>query len=113
VQCELIVPDFSADFALLGTLGLLDPVVQAKVKITKTDEELRTLIPPDRLLSFLGGDVESGYRWIPPSESENDLLKDKLGKEKQWSAFRGLAERFERATKHWIQSGSQPTAIEL
>ncbi|OAV87186.1 hypothetical protein PTTG_07683 [Puccinia triticina 1-1 BBBD Race 1] len=55
---------------------MLDPVVRAKIQITKSPEELKVHIDEKHLLESLGG--TNGWKWVyePVQKGENELMAD-------------------------------------
>lgn len=96
--------------------GLLDPVVRSKVVFTSSTEDLQENIPEDRLLEFVGGDVDQKFVWNDPKEGENDLTLDDREREARWSQHMKLTKSFEEVTRNWIsaaQAGDRTVTHEL
>lgn len=93
---------------------LLDPVVRAKVQFTNHAEELMQEVPKERLLKYIGGDVDvqSDAIWVPPEEGENDLQKDKTERKRRWDNHRRLCSQFEEITRKWAASKGKEGAEE-
>ncbi|CEH13726.1 Phosphatidylinositol transfer protein PDR16 and related proteins [Ceraceosorus bombacis] len=85
--------------------GLLDPVVRSKIAFTQKPEDLTGNIPPERLVSIMGGDVENQFEWIEPAAEENDKLKDTATKDRLWKRHRALTREYEGVTRMWIRAG--------
>ncbi|CAO1635353.1 unnamed protein product [Sympodiomycopsis kandeliae] len=95
---------FSGIWKILGPM--LDPVVRSKVVFMSGPDECKHLLPADRLVEELGGDVKFDYneRFVHPSEDENDIQKDASEKEKRWKHFMDVAAEYEEVTKKWANS---------
>ncbi|UZJ53653.1 hypothetical protein CBS101457_002973 [Exobasidium rhododendri] len=87
--------------------GLLDPVVRSKVVFTNGVDDLTETIPEDRLLEFVGGQVNQSFVWIDPQEGENDKHLDKVGRDACYSHHMDLSNQFEVATRYWLESGGK------
>ncbi|EEQ30390.1 phosphatidylinositol transfer protein csr1 [Microsporum canis] len=90
--------------------GWLDPVVAAKVHFTRTTEDLEALVPRSNLLKSLGGDDEYEYKYIEPTEGENDKQKDTASRDELLKTRMEIATAFQDATLSWAGLKSNSTA---
>lgn len=84
----------------------LDPVVAAKVKFTKTPQELENYFDKDQLPDFMGTYGQSEPEYIYPVAGENDLIinGDTIGEKKQLLDERiKLEKTFVELTQQWIE----------
>lgn len=56
---------------------MLDPVVRAKIQMTKSSSDLLVHIPPEHLLKQLGGSNDWEWEFTPPSAEEAEPQQDK------------------------------------
>ncbi|KAF9933789.1 hypothetical protein FBU30_004387 [Linnemannia zychae] len=85
----------------------LDPVVASKIKFTYKNQELLDLIPAEHLPdSYKDAGLDNyEYKYLPPVEGENDLMKDEATKAKMLEKWNKLGEKWVEATKVWIKAG--------
>jgi len=83
---------------------MLDPVVRAKVQMTKTTEDLCIHIPPEHLARTLGGKNSWEWKYPPVVPGENKLLHDSATREKLQKERDLLCAEFEQVTRQWLQS---------
>ncbi|WFC99541.1 hypothetical protein MYAM1_002286 [Malassezia yamatoensis] len=91
---------------------LLDPNVRNKIEFSKNASDL-DLVPKNRLLSHLGGDLVSYPEYIAPSS--NDNTSRPVGdpqREKAWQRFIEQAKNYEQITKEWETSQGQDAQIQ-
>lgn len=103
---------FSGIWKILGPM--LDPVVRSKVVFMSGPEECKHLLPADRLIEELGGDVKFDglERFVHPSKDENDIQKDTKEKEKRWENFMKIASEYEEVTKKWANGSDDKELLE-
>ncbi|WFD44076.1 hypothetical protein MPSI1_002741 [Malassezia psittaci] len=95
-----------------GLRPLLDPNVRDKIEFSKNARDL-DLVPKNRLLSHLGGDLVSYPEYIAPSSNENTSRP--VGdpqREKAWQEFISQAKNYEQATKEWEKSNGQDAQLQ-
>ncbi|KAJ1030188.1 hypothetical protein NDA16_001099 [Ustilago loliicola] len=92
---------FSGIWKLLGPM--LDPVVRSKVKFTKKPEDL-DLVPKERLLTNMGGENTSEFKFVEPVEGENEQTKDEEGKKRTWNNYMSIAKEYEQVTRKWCET---------
>lgn len=97
---------FSGIWKILGPM--LDPVVRSKVVFMSKPSECEHLLPADRLIEQLGGDVEFNWekRWVEPEDSENTIQEEKKETEKRKGAYMDLAKEYEDVTRKWFGGDS-------
>lgn len=103
---------FSGIWKILSPM--LDPVVRSKVVFMSKPSECEHLLPADRLVEELGGDVEFDWekRWIDPKEGENSFQDDKDEKKKRFDTFMKHAGEYEEVTKKWADGSSDKEVLE-
>ncbi|CAG8954181.1 hypothetical protein HYFRA_00005801 [Hymenoscyphus fraxineus] len=82
--------------------GWLDPVVASKVHFTNNNLELEEFVPRSNIIKELGGDEDWEYKYIEPSPTENDLMKDTATRDKLLAERENTVKEFEKATTDWI-----------
>lgn len=102
---------FSGAWTLIK--GWMDPIVASKVHFTKTPDDLLQYISKDNLLDDLGGDSESGYKYTPYVEGENDHMKDVARRDEIQKQRHQTAMKFEKVTKEWVDSKDKAQIAEL
>ncbi|KAH8922726.1 CRAL/TRIO domain-containing protein [Atractiella rhizophila] len=83
---------------------LLDPVVRAKVQMTKNLDDLLVHIDKRHLLKELGGESDWTWNYEEFVPGENDLLSDTAGREKRLKERERLLKVFERINQRWLES---------
>ncbi|KAF9556983.1 hypothetical protein EC968_007863 [Mortierella alpina] len=85
----------------------LDPVVAAKVRFTRSDNDLLEHIPakhlPDR---YKGGLDKYSYSYPRAHPGENSCMEDTETKEKLTADWEAILWRFEALTREWINAGT-------
>jgi hypothetical protein len=82
----------------------IDPDVANKISFTRNDKDLLQFIDPDQIAKDLGGAREYEYRYIPPQEGENDLIKDSETRYYLLEERQELADQLYEATAAWVRS---------
>lgn len=103
---------FSGIWKILSPM--LDPVVRSKVVFMSKPSECEHLLPADRLVEELGGDVQFDWekRWIEPKEGENSFQDNTEEKKKRFDTFMKYATEYEEVTKKWADGSSDKEVIE-
>lgn len=101
---------FSGIWKVLGPL--LDPTVRSKVVFMSKPEECAHLLPADRLIAELGGDVDFDFTkaWKEPRDGENKV--DEQEKKKREEAFQKIADEYEEVTKKWADGDSSKELLD-
>lgn len=81
---------------------MLDPVVRAKVHMTKGTEDLCVHIPPTHLASSLGGQNTWQWEYPPIVPGENRAMQDTATRDKLQGERDALAARFEDVSRRWM-----------
>lgn len=89
---------------------MLDPVVRAKIQISKTSEELQEHIDPAQLLSNLGG--KNGWKWTyePVEKGENEMMGCVVEKKHELQNRQKLIKAYQDLTRIWaaaVESSSE------
>ncbi|KAF9565482.1 hypothetical protein EC968_004068 [Mortierella alpina] len=86
----------------------LDPVVAAKIRFTKKDQDLLQYIPAEHLPDkFKGGLNKFRYEYIPEKPDKNARMKDTETKNRLVEEWKELMRRFEALTKEWATTGTE------
>jgi len=93
---------FQGIWKLLGPM--LDPVVRAKVEMTKNSEDLQVHIPKAHLVKPLGGSSDWQWNYLPIEEGENEAQSDKEGLKRQQGRRDKFIEVYLDKTRKWIDS---------
>lgn len=95
--------------------GWLDPVVASKVHFTvgrDGPDGIANHIDEDRLIKELGGDSPWEFKYEEPVPGENDLMKDTATRDSLKAERLAIANKFEAATRRWVESGSDEDQAE-
>lgn len=83
--------------------GWLDPVVASKVHFCSNVEELSAFIPKNRITKELGGDENWEYKFVEPTEGEDNRMQDKASRDKLENERKGMVVDYERETVAWAK----------
>lgn len=86
---------------------MLDPVVRAKVQLTKTIDDLAIHIDKNHLDKAMGGNSTWEWSWPDIKEGENVAQRDTETRTRLQSERDDLIARYTTATKEWA-AGAQP-----
>ncbi|CAO1613043.1 unnamed protein product [Jaminaea pallidilutea] len=101
---------FSGIWKILAPL--LDPVVRSKVVFMSKPSECEHLVPADRLIAELGGDVDFEFTkaWVEPREGENKV--DEEERKKRGEHYQSLGNEYEEVTKKWAEGDTSKELLE-
>jgi hypothetical protein len=82
--------------------GWLDPVVASKIHFTRSYADLEKFIPKSQIIKELEGPEDFEWKYIEPTEDENEIMKDTATRDRILEERQEMEERFEEATRQWI-----------
>ena len=92
---------------------MLDPVVRAKVQMTKSNADLQVHIPPEHLIKQLGGNNDWEWEFTPPTEEEAEPQQDKAMVKKLTAQREKLIQQYTDVTRKWAKSDGHDEALNL
>ena len=104
--------DFGTVSSSLWALKM-DPVVRAKVQMTKTSQDLQVHVPPEHLVKELGGNNDWSWHFTPVPSGENEPQQDSATKKKLLKQREQLIATYESVTRKWAKSDGKDEALNL
>lgn len=92
--------------------GWLDPVVAGKIHFTKNVEELADFIERSHIIKELGGDDPWTYQYVEPVAGENELLSDRVTRQRLLDERALAVKDYETATQQWIHASNSTEALQ-
>ena len=75
----------------------------AKINFTNTIEDLEKFIPRANILKEFGGDDTWEYKYVEPTQAENERLQDTATRDQILKERQGITVKFENKTKEWVK----------
>ncbi|MBW0553014.1 hypothetical protein O181_092729 [Austropuccinia psidii MF-1] len=80
---------------------MLDPVVRAKIQITKSSEDLKVHIDEKHLIESLGGKSHWKWEYEPVQSGENSLMADLTAKQHELQNRKKIVQLHAELTRKW------------
>ncbi|KAI7939576.1 hypothetical protein MJO29_014312 [Puccinia striiformis f. sp. tritici] len=90
---------------------MIDPVVRAKIQMTKTAEDLKVHIDEKHLLESLGGTNQWKWEYDPIAKGENALMNDRATVNQEIKNRKKLIKAHLEITRKWAEEASSADLI--